>query len=103
LAAEDAIATLKAIEDNRQGRCILPWIPLMRSGGRPEVITAWKEQAERITNRRDDWITAPSLSSSAELTGCDTVWRKELEGWNVEESRFLKRMDFEGCSGDYSP
>jgi len=27
-----------------------------------EVITAWKEQANESRNRRDDWITAPSLS-----------------------------------------
>ncbi len=89
LADQDAIATLTAIAENRCGLCILPWIPLMRGGDRPEVIALWKEQAERVKDRARRLDYGAIAAAFAELTGCDAVWRKELEGWQVEESRVV--------------
>jgi hypothetical protein len=86
VAEQDAVATLAAIGENRYGRCVLPWVPLMRGGDRPEVIAAWKEQAERIEERARRQDYGAVALAFAGLTGFDAVWRKALEGWDVEES-----------------
>ena len=96
LAEQDAIATLAAIGENRCGLSILPWMALMRGGDRPEVVAAWKEQAQRVADRARRLDYGAIAVAFAELVGCDAVWRKELEGWNVEESRWVNEWVAKG-------
>ena len=45
LRDDDAAATLRDIETEKFGRCILPWIPLMHGGGDLATIEEWKRVA----------------------------------------------------------
>jgi hypothetical protein len=86
LREEDAADTVARIADGRIARCLLPFIPLMRHGGERTIIGRWKAiaQAEPDARRRADYAGLALVF--AELTDCRPVWKRELEGWNVEQS-----------------
>ena len=86
VAEQDAVAVLERIGQNRLGRCVLPWVPLMRGGERPETAARWRELAlaEPDRARRGDYGTLAVVFAGA--AGYADVWKTALEGWNVEES-----------------
>jgi hypothetical protein len=86
LRDEGAFQTLGRIAAGTTARCILPFIPLMRGGQKPGIIARWKEiaQAEQDPRRRADYAGLALVF--ADLTRCRAVWRRHLEGWNVEVS-----------------
>ncbi len=96
LEKEDAAATLTAIEQGELGLCVLPWVPLMSGGGRPELIERWKQVAEKEPNeerrrRFRDWALV-----LAELTKELLNWQRGLEGWMVRESQIINGWKKEG-------
>ncbi len=93
LADQDAIETLTAIRDNRCGRTLLPWVPLMLGGGTPEAVAAWKELVETVPDRNRRLDYGAAVLQFAELTKCEAIWRNALEGWHVEESQISKEWE----------
>jgi hypothetical protein len=89
---ENAVATLDAIRENRLGRCVLPWVPLMTGGDQAEVVTSWKELAKLEPNRahRADYAVLAGIFASA--AGCGSLWKKSLEGWGMEVSTIWDDM-----------
>jgi hypothetical protein len=87
LAREDASATLTGIENGTVARCLLPWVPLMRGGGKAAIIARWVTlaQAEPDRHLRADYGGLALVF--AELTRYRQKWQKALEGWNVVESQ----------------
>jgi hypothetical protein len=89
LREEDAAATLRRIAAGELQRCVLPWIALMRGGGDAGIIEEWRRLASQ--ERNADWradFGAIALTF-AELAKRKGVWQAGLEGWNVQESKFL--------------
>jgi hypothetical protein len=87
LAKRSAAKALADIAAGRVDRCILPWIPLLKGGGGKGIITRWKKLAEAEPDSRLRGTYAALALVSAELTGCRPVWRKALEGWDMEQSK----------------
>jgi hypothetical protein len=87
LSAEDAAVTLAEIAAGRIGRCILPFLPLMRGGTEADNIEQWKRlaAAEPDSKRRADYGGLALVF--AELTAGGLAWQQALEGWNVEQSQ----------------
>jgi hypothetical protein len=86
LRDEDAADTLGRTAEGRVARCILPFIPLMRGGADAGIIEQWKEiaQADPDARKRADYAGLALVF--AELTDCQPIWKRALEGWNVEQS-----------------
>ena len=86
-AEEDASATLAGIASGELLRGLLPWIPLMRSGGEAGIIMEWRRLAleEPSVQRRGDYGGLALVF--AELAGRRPVWRQALEGWNMQVSQ----------------
>lgn len=84
---EGAEATLAGIAEGRTGRCMLPWIPLMRGAGELSIIEQWKQLGEMESDdrRRSDYAGLALVF--AELTGLRPIWKQALEGWNVRQSQ----------------
>jgi hypothetical protein len=77
-------------------RSALAWVPLMKGGGEPDTAARWKELAGAEPNetRRADLGGLALIFAS--LTDCVPVWRKELEGWNVERSPITLEWEARG-------
>jgi hypothetical protein len=90
LLGESASATLDAIESGAAHRCILVWVSLMKEAAEPELIQRWR----RLAEQEPDPILRASYAALAlvfaEKVGREEVWRKELEGFNVQESKIVK-------------
>lgn len=86
LRDEDAATTLADIEAGRQGRCLLPWVPLMRGADQPAIMVQWRTLAEQEPDaaRRSDYGGLALVF--VELTAHAAAWRQALEGWNVKQS-----------------
>src|SRR5262249_22124169 len=87
LRDEDAAATLAGIAVGHIARCLLPFIPLMRGGAEPGIIAEWKTlaQAEPDPRRRSDYGGLALVFAG--LTDCRPLWKRALQGWNVEQSQ----------------
>jgi hypothetical protein len=87
LARISAAATLRGIARGRVGRCVLPFVPLLRGGAGASIIALWKQlaMAEPDARRRADYGGLALVF--AELAGCREAWRQALEGWSVEQSQ----------------
>jgi len=87
LASEDAAATLQRIAAGTLERCLLPWIPLMQGGNSAGIIGHWKAlaTAEADAERRGDW--GGLVLVFADAVGTRALWKRALEGWNVETSQ----------------
>jgi hypothetical protein len=87
LRDEDAAAPLAGIAASHLARCLLPFIPLMRGGAEPSMIAEWKTLAQAVPDarRRSDYGGLALVFAA--LTDCRPLWKRELEGWNVEQSQ----------------
>jgi hypothetical protein len=90
LPKEDAAATLAEIAAGRMHRCMLSWIPLMHGGCDPAIIDKWREVAgeEPDPHRKADYGQLAKVL--ADCAGCGDLWRRRLEDWDVEKSKFLE-------------
>lgn len=87
LARNAADQVLAGIASGQIGRCLLPWVPLMRGGGEAGIITQWVQlaQAEPSSRLRGDYGGLALVF--AELTRFRQAWQQALGGWNVTESQ----------------
>jgi hypothetical protein len=83
MSAADALADIAA---GRVDRCVLPWIPLLKGGGKG-TMALWKRLAAAEPNERLRADYGGLALVFAELAGHRPVWRKALEGWSVEQSQ----------------
>lgn len=93
MLAQDVLDRVAA---NTLFRSALAWVPLMNGGGEPATAARWKELAAMESNetRRADLGGLALIFAS--LTNCVPVWRKELEGWNVERSPITLEWEARG-------
>lgn len=87
MRAEDATGTLQGIAAGTVARCLLPWIPLMRSGAESSMIEEWKRLADAEPQSRWRVDYGALALVFADLANCRQVWRQALEGWNMRESQ----------------
>jgi hypothetical protein len=87
LREEDAAATLARVASGKLGRCVLPWVSLMRGGGEPAIIEEWKRVADLEPDQQVRLQYAAGARVFAELPGVRMQWEQALEGWNVRESQ----------------
>src|SRR5262249_55050775 len=86
---EPAAWTLDEIAAGRVESCLLPWVPLMDGGDRPDVVARWRVLAEQEADRQLRSVFGGMALVFAEKRKRGAVWRKELEGWNVQESQIV--------------
>jgi hypothetical protein len=96
LHREDAAATLGDIASGKTARCVLPWIALMHGGERDAIIGEWKRlaQQEQDATLRANYAGLALVFS--EKAGRQDVWKKGLEGWDMERSTFADEWRQEG-------
>jgi hypothetical protein len=84
---EDATETLRRIAAKELGRPILPWVVLMRGANKRANMAEWKRLAleEPDERRRADYGGLALVF--AELAGHWALWKKELEGWSMQQSQ----------------
>jgi hypothetical protein len=95
LPDEDAVALLKAIEDNPELSGLLAWPPLMKGGEQDEVIATWRALAEQVPEEQRRTLGSVALIF-ADLAGRKPEWQKGLEGLGVNESSVLREARQEG-------
>ncbi len=96
LATVEANATLAAVESGLVARCILAWVPLMRGGGEAATVAEWRRlaDAEPDAVRRGNYGGLARVF--ANLIKRQGVWRKGLEGWNVERPDIVLEWEATG-------
>lgn len=89
LREEDAAATLAGIAGGQLDRYVLPWIPLMRGAGEAAIIDEWKRLAaqEPASRKRADYGGLALVFAMP--AGRAAVWRRALEGWNMQECEIV--------------
>ncbi len=87
LAEESAAETLTAIGSRQLSPSILPWIPLMRDGGKASIIKKWQRLAQAEADRQLCFEYAGLALVLAELPGVWSEWKRALEGWNMRASQ----------------
>jgi len=83
---EDAAALLARIEKDELGRCLLPWIPLMKGADQSAIIEHWKRcgDLEPDDLRRGRYKNLAMVF--ADLADRKEIWKQGLEDWNVKQS-----------------
>jgi hypothetical protein len=95
LRGEDGVAHLEAIEQNRQARGLLAWVPLMKGGQSEETVRRWRAQAEaepEIGLRNTLVDVALTFSW---LTDSRDVWMNGLEGLVQKHSPYVDEVRME--------
>jgi hypothetical protein len=95
LRGEDGVAHLEAIEQNRQARGLLAWVPLMKGGQTEEIVRRWRVQAELEpeVGLRNTLVDVALLF--AQLTDSRELWRQGLEGMVMNESISMREVRIE--------
>ena len=95
---EDAAALLARIEKDELGRCLLPWIPLMKGADRSDIIEQWKRcgDLEPDDHRRGRYKNLAMVFS--ELANRFEIWKQGLEDWNVKQSTVANEWRAEGIA-----
>jgi hypothetical protein len=93
---EKAEETLDQIEQGKTALCILPWVPVMVGGDRPEVFQRWKA----LTLRQDKgYLLADYVALDlvfAELAGREGLWSAALKEFAVKDSRIAQQWEDKG-------
>jgi hypothetical protein len=96
LGREDAGRTLASVAAGTVSRAMLPWVLLMAGGGEVATVAEWKRVAEGEPDARKRVDYGGLAVVFAELVGCQDVWKKGLEGWNVRRSIVVQEWEAEG-------
>lgn len=96
LEDDDAATSLAAITAGRFGLCVLSWVPLMKGGGEPTLIEEWKRVALTEPDVQKRVVYRDLALVFAELTRGLVNWQRALEGWQMQESQYIKRWMNEG-------
>jgi hypothetical protein len=89
LCERDAPRTLRWIETGELGRCVLPWLALLRGGGDPGFIEDWKRVVEMEPDPEKRARYRAWALVFAELSKQLVNWQKGLEGWMMQESQVI--------------
>ena len=95
VSAESAVAHLEAVEQNRQARGLLAWVPRMMGGQTEEVVRRWRAlvETEPEVGLRNTLVDVALVF--AQLTDSREVWRKGLEGVIMNESISMREVRVE--------
>jgi hypothetical protein len=96
LETRSAPATVRGVAQGRFHRCALVWVPLMHHGEDPGIIKRWKPLAlgEPDERKRADYAALALIF--AEAAGRLDVWRRALEGWNMQQSSVIREWIQQG-------
>jgi hypothetical protein len=101
LSAQDAVAHIESIEQNRLSRGLLAWVPLMRGAQSEEIVARWRVQAELVTDETRRKTLIDGAQVFAVLTGCRDLWKQGLEGLLMNESPVMREVRQEGAVATY--
>jgi hypothetical protein len=93
---EDAAATLAGVVAGTIARCLLPWIALMQGGEQEGIIQEWRRLVREETDRALQANYVGLALVFAEKRRRGEVWRRALEGFNVEESAIVNEWRGQG-------
>jgi hypothetical protein len=96
LAREDAATVQDGIAAGATGRCLLPWIPLMRGGDAPVILERWKTLALAEPDARNRSDYAGLALVFAEAAGRRELWKQALKEWNMVQSQVVMEWIAEG-------
>jgi hypothetical protein len=86
---ESAAHLLDEVERGELDATLLPWVPLMRGGGEPEVMERWKQLGHREPSAERRGLYRDLALIFAELSKKLVLWQKALEGWEMVESQLI--------------
>ena len=96
LSEQVAVATLDAFEDNRLGWGVLAWVSLMQGGQSAEFIARWRAVVEKISDLGIRRTVIDIVCVFAQLTDSADIWKKGLEGIDMNESILMKAQRDKG-------
>jgi hypothetical protein len=96
MATEYAQTVLDGIAAGAVGRCLLPWIPLMRGGDEAGIIERWKEVAATEPDERRRGEYGGLALVFAEAADRAAVWKGALKEWNMKVSKQVLEWQAEG-------
>ena len=98
LEHEPAVTLLDGVESGVWPRTLLPFVPLMNGGDKPDIIDRWMALAsgEPNSRRRSDYAAIALLF--ADRAKRKPVWNDKLTGWNMTESPFINEFIEQGIA-----
>lgn len=93
---QDAVVSLAKIERKELGFPVLPWLAMMRGGGKEDFIKRWKGVVEMETDEGRRLQYREAAIVFAELTRCQVNWLQATEGWMLRESQYIKKWELVG-------
>lgn len=96
LSEEVAIATLDAFEENRLGWGVLAWVSLMQGGQTPALVARWRAIVEKLADTGMRRTLLDVIVVFAQLTDSVEVWKKGLEGMDMNESIVMREVREKG-------
>jgi hypothetical protein len=96
LASESAEALLAQTQADEQLRPMLVWCPLMEGADTVEFVGRWRTEMEQETDDRLRGDVVGLALVFAELCRRDQLWRRGLEGMNVERSQVVVEWEQRG-------
>jgi hypothetical protein len=96
LTSESAEALLAQTQADEQLRPMLVWCPLMQGADTLEFVGRWRTEMEQETDDRLRGDVVGLALVFAELAGRDELWRRGLEGMNVERSKVVLEWEQRG-------
>jgi hypothetical protein len=87
-----AIELLREIQAGKQGRILLPWIPLMKGDEIDEIVALWLNlwAGESDERMRGEYVVLARVF--LELSPHRDRWRQALEGLEVQKSAYLEEV-----------
>jgi len=97
LASMSAIVALDRVATGEQSRAILVWCPLMSDADTEDLVNRWRAEVERETNAELRVKVVVLAQVFADLGKRGPLWRRVLEGMNVERSAFVMEWENRGA------
>jgi hypothetical protein len=96
LANESAEALLAQAQADEQLRPMLVWCPLMQGTDTAKFVGRWRDEVEQERDERLQGDIVGLALVFAELSRRDKLWRRGLEGINVERSQVVLEWEQRG-------
>ena len=88
---DDAAETLEGIENKSIPFGALPLVPLMKGGGKPDIIARWRKNVEQVTHEHWRPNLPPLAVLFAELRKRHHIWARALKGWDMLTSEWVRQ------------
>jgi hypothetical protein len=89
VATASAEALLTEVLTGQQSRTMLVWCPLMKGADTVEFVVRWRAEVEQESDARLRGLVAALALVLADLSERVPVWRRGLEGMDVERSQVV--------------